>query len=747
MDNSVVGRKVKTGRSRHSFRPRLEVLEGRPLLAPLTIVQENQLSGTPESVWRVEDNGDPTIQGFSTDMSVNAGQTVSFKINDTARAPYHIDIYRIGYYGGNGAHLVTTIPSSQTLVQVQPNPLTDPTTGLVDCGNWAVSASWSVPTDATSGVYYARVTRNDTGGASQIVFVVRNDASHSDMLFTTADSTWQAYNTYGGNSLYTGTAPAGAAYAVSYNRPLNNYGNVSTDNLHDEFFYAEYPMVRWLEKNGYDVSYFTSVDADRYGSLIRNHKVDLSVGHDEYWSGGEFNNVMAARDAGVNLAFFSGNEAFWKTRWENSIDGSNTSYRTLVCYKESHFNAMIDPTDPPTWTGTWADPTFSPPADGGRPQNQLTGTFFTVNSGADAIGTPITVPGTYANLRFWRNTAVAQLTPNQSKTIGGQVLGYEWDEDVDNGFRPAGLIDLSSTTQNVTQKFVDWANHVQPSTATHSLTLYRASSGALVFGAGTVQWSWGLDSDHDGTDASPDPDPNMQQATVNLFADMGVQPATLQNGLVPATASTDHTPPTSVITSPTAGRSLTAGTPVTITGTATDAGGGVVAGVEVSVDGGQTWHPAQGRATWSYTWTPTLTGSITIKSRAVDDSSNLETPSAGVTVSVAQPMSGSLTIWSPAATPALASADDFSGGIELGVKLSSDVAGYITGIRFYKGLLNTGTHVAHLWTSTGTLLATATFTAESPSGWQQVNFATPVAHLRQHRLCGLVLRAPGWLCR
>ncbi len=69
----------------------------------------------------------------------------------------------------------------------------------------------------------------------------------------------------------------------------------------------------------------------------------LSVGHDEYWSGGQRTNVEAARDAGVNLAFFSGNEVFWKTRWENSIDGSGTPYRTLVTYKETHANAVIDP--------------------------------------------------------------------------------------------------------------------------------------------------------------------------------------------------------------------------------------------------------------------------------------------------------------------------------------------------------------------------------------------------------------------
>src|ERR1700751_6083354 len=109
------------------------------------------------------------------------------------------------------------------------------------------------------------------------------------------------------------------------------------------------------------------------------HKAVLSVGHDEYWSGSERTNFENARAAGVHLAFFSSNEIFWKTRWDTSIDGSNTANRTLVCYKETHANKPTDPLDPPTWTGTWRDPRFSPPADGGRPENALTGTLFMVN--------------------------------------------------------------------------------------------------------------------------------------------------------------------------------------------------------------------------------------------------------------------------------------------------------------------------------------------------------------------------------
>ena len=426
----------------------------------------------------------------------------------------------------------------------------------------------------------------------------------------------------------------GRAYKVSYNRPFNTR---IVDNGQDWIFNAEYPMVRWLEANGYNVSYFTGVDSDRRGNLIRNHKLFLSNGHDEYWSGQQRVNVEAARDAGVNpvnLAFFSGNEVFWKTRWENNIVNASGGlgadpYRTLVCYKETHASAKIDPL-PNVWTGTWRDPRFSPPADGGRPENALTGPIFTVNDGAT---TSITVPEADGKMRFWRNTTIASLATGASATLPFGTLGYEWDEDLDNGFRPAGLVRLSTTIVNNAPVLTDYGSNFGSGTANHALTLYRATSGALVFGAGTVQWAWGLDSNHDRT-ATPT-DANMQQATVNLFADMGVQPGTLQAGLLAAVASTDTNLPASLISSPIAGATVTPGSVVTISGTASDTGGGRVGGVEVSVDGGATWRAATGRNAWTYSWTaPNTNGQINIKSRAVDDSLNLETPTAGITVTV-----------------------------------------------------------------------------------------------------------------
>jgi hypothetical protein len=694
---------------------------------------ENALPGDPPSDWQVDGVGDGSIQGFATSMSVNAGSTVSFKINTPSTA-YHIDILRLGYYQGNGARKVAAnLKPSATLPQTQPACLTDSSTGLIDCGNWGVSASWTVPSNAVSGVYLAHLVRDDSqdpGGDGEILFVVRNDASHSDMVVSTSDATWEAYNNYGGNSLYTCSVacPPGnpfaykGADAVSYNRPFD--GAFYTDNGASYFFYAEYQMIRFLERNGYDVSYMASPDLERAGSLLKNHKLFVSSGHDEYWSAGQRASVTAARDAGVNLAFFSGNEMFWKTRWGPSIDGSNTAYRTLTSYKETHYTAPADPQDPPTWTGTWEDPRWSPPADGGQPQNAVTGQFFNINGGT----ADIVVPYQYSKLRIWRNTGVAKLLPGQSLTLGAGIgtLGYEWDLDVDNGFRPRGEFDLSSTTASNLQAFTDYGTTVaNNSTATHHLTLYRAPSGALVFGAGTVQWSWGLDNTNAWGSGVTDPsglppDPNMQQATVNMFADMGIQPTTLMSGLLPASSSSDTTPPTSTITSPTTGATVPDGTQTTISGTAVDAGGGVVAGVEVSPDGGAHWHPATGTTNWSYTWIPHGNPATTILSRAVDDSGNLEKPSAGVTVNIACPCS----LWGTQVPDTIDSGD--TGSVEVGVKFKSDAFGQITGIRFYKASANTGTHVGDLWTTGGQLLARATFTGESASGWQQVTFSSPV---------------------
>ena len=151
----------------------LSLANARPAAAagpcgpPVTsvIACENTQPGDPPSDWQVSGAGDSTIQGFATSMSVNAGETEYFKISTPAKS-YHIDILRLGYYQGNGARKVVSgmLPTA-TLPQTQPACMNDTApTGLIDCGNWAVSASWTVPSTAVSGLYIAHLVRNDTGG-------------------------------------------------------------------------------------------------------------------------------------------------------------------------------------------------------------------------------------------------------------------------------------------------------------------------------------------------------------------------------------------------------------------------------------------------------------------------------------------------------------------------------------------------------------------------------------------------------
>ena len=331
-------------------------------LAANPIVTENQLPGTPQSQWDLANTGSTTLQGFATDISVNHGSTINFKIQ-SATSNWRIDIYRLGYYQGNGARLITTI--SKSGAASQQTPIVDSTTGLVDAGNWTVTASWTVPSTAVSGVYIAHLVDNtNSGNENHIPFIVRADESTSDIIFQTTDTTWHVYNGWpcgtsvpnanfyggsgpgsaaGGNGEFNGI---GRAYKVSYNRPIATRDACGTDaGTQDFLFGGEYPAIYWLEQNGYDVSYIAEVDTARAPAQLTQHKIFTSVGHDEYWDTTARANVQSALGSGLNLIFMSGNEVFWKTRWEPSIDGSSTPYRTLVCYKETWHNAPLDPLD------------------------------------------------------------------------------------------------------------------------------------------------------------------------------------------------------------------------------------------------------------------------------------------------------------------------------------------------------------------------------------------------------------------
>lgn len=763
-------------------------------MADNVIVLENQRTDgvMSQSYWDVPHS--KQIEGFATQISVNVGDTVDFKINvnGNAGSDYNVEIFRLGYYGGEGARKVSGWTNDSATVQ--PEADYDPTLGLVDAGNWSVTDSWDVPEDAVSGVYLARLQRLDAdgnpieGAVNQIPFIIRDDDREADIVLQTSDTTWHAYNGWFGNNGKIGANLYGdasgtvdhpdipgertggfedRAYAVSYNRPFITRGiegeqGGPLSGAQDYLFGADYAAIHWLEKNGYDISYISGVDTDRMGAdYLTKYQAFISVGHDEYWSGGQRENVEAAREAGVNLLFWGGNDIYWKTRWETSeVDG--VEYRTLVCYKETWANTNpnagpadyvnLDPAD--IWTGTWRDIRFQAnplagypaPNDGisGQPhtcncaENALSGQLFGPD-GTGEFGGALDVPAQFAPLRVWRDTSIAD---GGALGIAPGLIGYEWNTSPDDPRRPAGLIHLSESTIDWNGILVDQGNATAPGTATHNLSLYRAESGALVFGAGTVFWTWALSDKHDGSpyDASIE-NADLQQFVINLFADMGIQPGVADlvlasQGLVRAAASEDEVAATATIndlpdTVPEFGI-------VTISGTATDNDGnaatddGVVALVELSFDGGKTWNVATGTTNWTYSWLATGQQTYDIRVRAIDDSLNLPTASTldRQIVEVVEPETpDSISLFIPWTTPNSQFYQE-SGTIHLGTRFSATQAGQITELRYWRDPLDSGDtdiRTGRLWNADGTLMGVVQFTsAPGESGWQVAELSIPV---------------------
>src|SRR5205807_633196 len=143
--------------------------------------------------------------------------------------------------------------------------------GLVEC-NWTSSYHLTIPTDWVSGVYLAKLSLSSPAAESYIVFVVRDDSRNSDVLVQASFATYQAYNEWGGSSLYTRSGDAKTGYKVSFNRPFwRNFGAGDFVSLNGNPG-CEILLVRWLERQGYDVTYATDIDTHENPSLLLSHK-------------------------------------------------------------------------------------------------------------------------------------------------------------------------------------------------------------------------------------------------------------------------------------------------------------------------------------------------------------------------------------------------------------------------------------------------------------------------------------------
>jgi hypothetical protein len=452
------------------------------------------------------------IEGFATASSINKGQSVDLKVNSTNGTTFRVEIYRSGYYGGPGARLFSIV---RGLAGVrQPNCIADSTTGLRDCSNWASSATLTTTSSWPSGIYLLKLVREDNGSDNHILLSVRDDARASDILYGVADTNYQAYNNYGGKSLYDfnsggGTTVAGTprAVKVSFDRPYEQ----PRSGLRDWYTRIEYAAVSWLEREGYDVAYTSNTDLERNGGRVLGHQVYFSPAHDEYYSAAMRTALTQARNSGVGLFFSGGNEVYWKIRFEASpVSGSQD--RVQVTYKSTQ-SGPPDPSGIPT--GTWRDP-----AGANQPENALTGVMYIGDKDNDYF--PLRVSASEGSDRVWRYTGLDAQPPGTFTNVGSDLVGWEWDARVANGFEPAGVKTLASSP--VDGNLLQDAGRVYaPGSATVHVVKYTAASGALVFSTGTNHWNRGLANNVNGVG---EPNVIIQQATTNVLADIGALPST-----------------------------------------------------------------------------------------------------------------------------------------------------------------------------------------------------------------------------
>jgi uncharacterized membrane protein len=410
---------------------------------------------------------------------------------------YTIDVYRIGWYQGLGGRLMQHIgPLTGVPQTICP---TDSTTGMIEC-HWSPGYTLTIDSSWTSGIYLARLT-NAQNYQNYIMFALRDDRRSAALLYKQPVTTYQAYNDYPydsrtGKSLYSfnsyGAATVSgspAAVKVSFDRPY--LGDGTGLDWGNSVFSWEINFIRWMEKSGYDVTYSTDVDIHRDGGRLSNYRGVLSVGHDEYWSKPMYDAMVAARDVGVNLAFFAGDESYWQVRFEPSSSG--VPNRVMVCYR----TATLDPVpDTSTKTVAWRDAPLN------RPEQTLVGVQFT-NQLRWNPQTNGYVPYVVTNSGNW---VYAGTGFKDGDNVPG-IVGYEADRSFSQYPPPTAVTGsytlLSHSPFVSTSNTSDYANS----------SIYQAPSGAWVFGAGTISWSWALDNFNGGNVV----DPRIQQTTANIL--------------------------------------------------------------------------------------------------------------------------------------------------------------------------------------------------------------------------------------
>ncbi len=455
--------------------------------APNPIQSENALPGAGEAAWLPPTYPATSIEGYASETSVLPGEDFHLHVGTVEGLRYRVELYRLGWYGGRGARLISCLPScgGDEAGSVMGSPRADPATGVVRA-DWPVTDTISVPSSAVSGYFYAllRVTSggDDAGARGYVPIIVRDPPGRrSRIVVQVPVNTWQAYNPWGGKSLYpfnsTDLAPA---VRVSFERPLAFTAQGPFD--------WEINLVRFLEREGYDVSYQTDVDTDLRPESLLEHRLVIVGGHDEYWSKRMRDAFDAARAVGTNLAFMSSNAAYWQVRYE---DGR----RTLVGYKE----AAPDPElDPAMRTVRFRD--LVPR----RPECDLEGVMYYRIREHQTGPVDYTVTEAATTDPWFAGTG---FVPGD-KVL--DVVGNEWDSLPEQPVPPQcvkpGLVDLF---------------HYDGEPQKADAVRFTTTSGARVFAGGAQQLSWSLDPFNTGRFGRTLPaDARLQRFVRNALADL-----------------------------------------------------------------------------------------------------------------------------------------------------------------------------------------------------------------------------------
>jgi hypothetical protein len=481
---------------------------GRTQGAPPSIAQENRAAGT--TAWRLPGPADllggaahGPVEGYVAAQAIAPGQTQTVYVNAPGARTVTLQVFRMGWYRGAGGRLVL---QSRPLPAIrQPPCLHRFATGLTEC-RWHATLSFLIPPALPSGVYIVKLHAS-TGAQSDCLFVVRA-ARPSSLLVEIPTATYEAYNAWGGDSLYPGGADrVGVTHTtqgveVSYDRPYDSQTGAG------QFFIREVAMVRFLERYGYPVSYTTIESIDGDPAQVQGVRALIDVGHSEYWSQRDERAFADARDKGTSLIFISSDTMAWRVRFApasaKSSQAGEPDHR-IIAYKES---VAVDPDR--------EEPTGVFPL-GGAPL---------VGSAYDGCITPrVAQPGPPV-YRYYAWSPSLGLQPSwlfagtgitASSSIPG-IVGYELDErtPATPPATPPGTLLVGTGTG------VPCQPETEPSPVRGTVaqtTLYTARSGALVFATGTLGWAYALSP---VPQASPDaplaPDPRVVAMTRNLLA-------------------------------------------------------------------------------------------------------------------------------------------------------------------------------------------------------------------------------------